>query len=60
MARKNHPRSNRINIDSFPIEYYYDPDHPEVCKIVDLVRKIVYINVCGDYDGIVKLEQRWW
>lgn len=57
MARKN----NRIILDSFPTLYYSDPDHPEILKIVDMDQKTIFINVYGDYDGIVKLVQggRW-
>ena len=58
MSRKNHPPHNgKINIESFAVEYYSDPDHPEIYKIVNLDLKTVFVNVCGDYDGIVKLEQ---
>ena len=57
MARKN----NRIILDSFPTIYYSDPDHPEILKIVDMDQKTIFVNVYGDYDGIVKLVQggRW-
>ena len=57
MSRKN----NRIILDSFPTIYYSDPDHPEILKIVDMDQKTIFINVYGDYDGIVKLVQggRW-
>lgn len=54
MARKN----NRINIDTFDTQYYSDPDHPEVYKIVDMDQKTVFINAYGDYDGIIKLVNR--
>lgn len=54
--RKNHPpHDKRINISSFPVEYYSDPDHPEVHKTVDLNQKLVFVNTCGDYDGLVML-----
>lgn len=53
MARKN---NRRISIADFETIYYSDPDHPEVYKIVNLDLKTVFINVYGDYDGIVKLE----
>ena len=53
MSRKN----NRIILDSFPTIYYSDPDHPEILKIVDMDQKTIFVNVYGDYDGIVKLVQ---
>lgn len=52
--RKNHPSHGRkVQIDSFPVQYYSDPDHPEVYKMVDMDRKTVFVNTYGDYDGIV-------
>lgn len=61
MARKNRPgNSRRINLESFTTVYYSDPDHPEVLKIVDVDQKTIFINVYGDYDGIVKLAPRRW
>lgn len=59
--RKNHPPRRRINISHFPVQYYSDPDHPEILKIVDMDQKTIFVNEYGDYDGIVKLVQggRW-
>ena len=51
MARKN----NRIILDSFPTLYYSDPDHPEILKIVDMNKKTIFINKCGNVRGLIKL-----
>ena len=54
---KNHilPHGHSININNYRIIRYSDPTQPEVSKLVDTRHKRVYINLCGNCDGVVQV-----